>query len=319
MTVRKPGRRSALLASAAMLSVAFIAPGWTAPASASLDNPAANDWGDVVAGKNCVQAHSWIARVQGIGGAVNTALFASHYPVTPDAPETRAGGQDLINLAPTGVGLGVGKALYTKALGNKLPASPGQPDLVPALCHAYAEAGGASVDVGIPYLKPLPACQFIPKGVPGADCTQMSPLGVHVEAIEVNATATPGKPVALKGGAAAGYISVAGLRLIDIPKIWVTNGSVRIPPDLTVPPIAMAGTNEQVTTDGEGKPTVDATGHYAPDPKASSGYVNAIHASVLGSNVADATVGHAAVLSDSRYLPAPICKYTSARCAGTTR
>jgi hypothetical protein len=58
--------------------------------------------------------------------------------------------------------------------------------------------------------------------------------------------------------------------------------------------------NEQVTTDSQGKPTEDANGRYRFDPKATSGYANAAHVSVLGLNAIDVTVAHAAVVTKAK-------------------
>ncbi len=260
----------------------------TLPAAAGTDPiaPDSDDWGSVVPSKQCGQADAWVARLTGLGKVVNASLFESSSPATPSAPEELGGGDKLVNLTlPPGIGLGVVSALHTRAVGDKLPGNIGQPNLVPAPCTAYAQAEGASVDVGLPY---------IASPVPGG--TQMSPLGVHVDAISVDATALPGKPVKFRGGAAAGYISVLGNKIVDIPKLWPVNFGARIPADYKQPPFALASTNEQVTTKDDGSPTTDATGHYKYDPAARSGYVNAIHASVLGLNVVDATIGHAAVV-----------------------
>ncbi len=275
----------------------------TLPASAAPDPipPDPDDWGTVVSGNHCAQADSWVARVTGLGKVVNTALFEAHAPETPSAPEDVAGGEHLVNLTiPPGIGLGVASAIHARALADQLPTNPGQQATTPAPCSAYAQAEGASVDVGLPYI-----------ANPVSGGTQLSPLGVHVDAISVDATATPDNPVAFRGGAAAGYISSFGNKIISIPKLWPVNFGVRIPADYSQPAFALASTNEQVTTDSGGYPTTDSSGHYRYDPTARSGYVNAIHASVLGTNAADVTVAHAAVLQNGSGLPA--CTVT-ARC-----
>src|ERR1051325_11043480 len=97
--------------------------GIAGPASADLD-PDANDWGTIVPNAGCVQADSWIARVEGVGGAVNTALFESHFPTMPKAPDHQGGGGELVNLTVGGVGLGKISALSTRALGNSVPIDP---------------------------------------------------------------------------------------------------------------------------------------------------------------------------------------------------
>jgi hypothetical protein len=279
-------RRAAIVMVAASVSVL----GVVEPASARQPGPdPAADWGTVVSNGGCAQSDAWIASLRGLGGNVDTRLFESHSPPTPAAPQARNGGKDLVNLTMPSlfglqIGLGAGSALYTRALANKVPAGAGAPDTTPSFCTAYAEAGGASIDLGLPYLSN-----------PGGG-TQLSPVGVHLEGVSVDATATPGKPVVLNGSAVRGYLSSLGSPVITIPPQSV-NAGLRIPPDRSQPVLALATTNEQVTTDSSGRPTLDQAGHYAFDPTASSGYVNAVHISLLGTNGADLVVGHAAVLT----------------------
>ncbi|MFE0174770.1 hypothetical protein ACFWZ2_20845 [Streptomyces sp. NPDC059002] len=251
-------------------------------------DPENSDWGEVLkTSPDGLQANAWVARVQGLQGIVDTALFESHYPTTPKAPAEQSGGKKLIDLAPAGIGIGKGSALYSRAMGNKFPATTSSDTPVPAPGVAYADAGGAAVDVGIPYIQN-------PTGG-----TQLSPLGIHVEGITVSAMSVPGKPVHFTGGAARASLSSMGADLIKIPPLWPVNFGARIPADYSKPPVALATTNEQVTTDNKGKPTLGEDKHYKYDAKATSGYVNAIHASILGTEVADVTIGHAAVLRDA--------------------
>ncbi|SDK53106.1 hypothetical protein [Streptomyces indicus] len=279
---RISGSRALLTAGVALTAVAAA----TFPAQAAHAPGGVDDWGTVVDTTDCVQADAWVVRVKGLGKIIDAKLFQSHYPITPQAPKQHAGGKELVNLAPKGIGLGKVSALYSRAMGHAHPASTSGGSDVPARGEVYADAGGAAVDIGLPYIQN-------PTGG-----TQLSPFGVHVEGISVSAYSQPGKPVSFTGGAARGYISVAGARIIDIPPIWAVNLGVRIPEDYTQAPLALATTNEQVTTDIKGNPTKGPNGAYKYDPKSTSGYVNGIHASVLGTDVADVTVAHAAVLRD---------------------
>jgi hypothetical protein len=290
MTALSTSRRRAAIVMVAA-SVAVL--GVIAPASAgpTASDSSADDWGTVVPNGGCAQADSWIASIRGLGGDVDARLFESHSPSIPKAPQERNGGKDLVNLTVpslfgTQAGIGVASALYTRALTNKLPANPGGQDTQPGFCTASAEAGAASVDIGLPYI-----------GSPIPDAPQLSPVGLHLEGISVDATAAPGKAVTLHSGVARGYISALGLPLVTLPAVAPANFGLRIPEDRAQPVVALATTNEQVTTDSNGRPTLDPAGHYALDPTASSGYVNAVHVSVLGTNVADIVVGHAAVLT----------------------
>ncbi|MFE0099335.1 hypothetical protein [Streptomyces sp. NPDC059009] len=259
----------------------------TAQAAPVGDGPGPDDWGTVVETKDGVQANSWLIGVTGLGRIVNARLFESASPTTPKAPKDEAGGKELINLAPGGFGLGKASALYSRAMTNSTPAnSSGGKVVAPGV--AYGGAGAASVDVGVPYIQPT-----TPEG------TQLSGIGLHINAIDVHAMAVPGKAVQFEGGAASGYLSIAGQRLIDIPRLWAVNLGLNIPSGKTGAPIALAMTNEQITTDNKGVPTLGKDGDYKYDPKATSGYVNGIHVSVLGQEVADITVAHAAVIRDA--------------------
>lgn len=273
------GRRGALAAAVAAVSIFAT----MAPSAAEQRHEETTDWGTVIEEGGCVQAHAWIARVKGAFNLIDTALFASHYPETPSAPEEAGGGKDLVNLILPGVGVGLGRvgALYTSAMGNKLPAGPGRPPK-DAPCSAYAEAGGGEFDVGIPYVAPLPGAE-----------TPMSPVGLHGEGITVTARTSPKGPVKFTGRFGRATLSSFGFKVIDVPLDWPPNFGVRIPSNNSLPVIAQVTLNEQVTTDETGTPTE----HY--NPKAKSGYVNAGHASLLGSNVGDVTIGHAAVLYDA--------------------
>ncbi|MFC7305850.1 hypothetical protein ACFQVC_16685 [Streptomyces monticola] len=289
---RTSGPRALLTTGVALTAVAAAA----LPAQAFVP-PGSDDWGTVVDTKDCVQADSWVVGVKGLGKIVDAKMFESHYPTTPKAPKQHAGGKDLINLAPHGLGIGKVSALYSRAMGHSHPATTSGGRDVPARGEVYADAGGAAVDVGVPYIEN-------PSGG-----TQLSPIGVHVEGITVSAYSRPKKTVEFTGGAARGYVSVGGVRLIEIPPIWAVNLGVRIPQDYTKAPLALATTNEQVTTDEQGRPTKGKNGSYKYSPQATSGYVNAIHASVLGTDVADVTVGHAAVIRDpkitDKFAPVP--------------
>ncbi|SDK53061.1 hypothetical protein [Streptomyces indicus] len=280
------GLRAATAAGLA-LSVAV---GVAGTATADVKDPS-YDWGTVVETPDGVQANAWVAGVTGVGRIVNARLFEAASPGTPKAPREMEGGNELVNLtAPTPVGkVGLGKvsALYAKALTNKLPVSKSSKTTMPVPGAAYANAGGGSVDIGLPYVE-----SNVFAG------TALTGFGVHVDAIDVHARSLPGRPVEFQGGAASGKITLFGTTVVEIPPIWAVNLGATIPAtgDDAAPIIAQ--TNEQITTDNKGVPTKGKNGSYQYDPRATSGYVNAIHASVLGPNVADVTIGHAAVIRD---------------------
>jgi hypothetical protein len=142
-----------------------------------------------------------------------------------------------------------------------------------ALGTGVADAGGTAFDV------------------------ERSPVGVNVGRLTAGAATKPGEPVALTSGGYRGFVAVHGQKVADIPASWPVNYSVRIPEDPRQPVIAIVVTNEQVTTDDSGRPTLDGDGRYRFDAKARSGYANAIRITLFGAgDPEEITVGHAAVL-----------------------
>ncbi len=251
-------------------------------------------WGTVIPNVPAPQSHAWLVRVDGI--IADKAVFASHYPVMPGAPEVRSGGSELIRLVPEAqaplipaVGLGVASGAYTKAIGNAVAGNPGQMDL-PYPGAAHAEAAATSIDVGVPYISNI---------IPGGK--QLSLVGVHLEGVRVAVTSWRQRLKFSGMGPVAGYVSLLGRPLLEVPTDYIEpNLGIRIPEDRSDPALAEVVLNEQVTTDSEGKPTEDANGRYEFDPRATSGYANAAHVSVLGLNAIDVTVAHAAVTAKSK-------------------
>ncbi|WP_199550206.1 hypothetical protein [Streptomyces sp. N35] len=276
------GLRAATAAGLA-LTVAVTAMG-TAQADEADD---AYSWGTVVETKDGVQANSWLVGVTGVGKIINARLFESASPGHPKAQGESAGGGNLVDLTVGGVGLGKVSALYTHSFTNKLPRSKSGKETIPVPGAAYANAGGGRVHIGLPYVE----------GLVG---TPLQGLSVRVDALDVHARSLPGRPVEFQGGAASGELSMFGEKIIEIPPLWAVNLGATIPAGRNDPnaPFVLAQTNEQITTDNKGVPTKGKDGQYAYDPRATSGYVNGIHASVLGPNVADVTYAHAAVIRD---------------------
>lgn len=251
-------------------------------------------WGTVIPNVPAPQSHAWLVRVDGI--IADKAVFASHYPVMPGAPKVRSGGSELIRLVPEAkaplipaVGLGVASGAYTKAIGNAVSGNPGQMDL-PYPGAAHAEAAATSIDVGVPYISNI---------IPGG--RQLSLVGVHLEGVRVAVTSWRQRLKFSGMGPVAGYVSLLGRPLLEVPTDYIEpNLGIRLPEDRSEPALAEVVLNEQVTTDSDGKPTENAKGRYEFDPKATSGYANAAHVSVLGLNAIDVTVAHAAVTAKSK-------------------
>lgn len=164
-TYRGPGAALAIAVGACALISA--SSGSAVADSKKVDPSNIADWGTVVQDAGCVQAHSWIARVQGLGGVVNTALFEAHFPTYGSAQE-KAGGEDLIDLKipdPTGitggVSFGQASALFSESVGNKSPNDDIGHTYSDLECAAYSKAGGGMVDVGLPDLNPLSGLQDV--------------------------------------------------------------------------------------------------------------------------------------------------------------
>jgi hypothetical protein len=138
-----------------------------------------------------------------------------------------------------------------------------------ALGTGVAEAGGPAFDV------------------------ERSPVGVNVGGLTAGAATRPGEALVLTSGGYRGFVAVRGRKVADIPASWPVNHSVRIPQDRRLPVIAIVVTNEQVTTDDSGRPTLDGDGRYRFDAKARSGYVNAVHITLFRpGGPEEITVGH---------------------------
>ncbi|MCX5174597.1 hypothetical protein [Streptomyces virginiae] len=213
----------------------------------------------------------------------SAAIFESLFPASPQAPQIQRG-PGAVDLAPGGVRVGTAGSPFSRVLADALPSNTAGAADEPTPGAVFAQAGGAGFDIGIPYL---------PR--PGGGI-QLSPVGVHLDGVNTSAVSLPGKAVELAGHAAGGYVSIAGEKVADIPPGCPPNTAIRIPEDPSRPPVALLVVNEQVTTDSQGRPTLGKDGKYAFDPEATSGYVNVIHMSVLGNDVAEVTIGHAAVI-----------------------
>ncbi|WP_083383660.1 hypothetical protein [Allokutzneria albata] len=246
--------------------------------------PGGTDWGTVVPSQDGLQANGWGARAENFGGVLDERLFESADPTMPNAPQAQGSG-GVLTLAPGGKKLGKASALLTRSMRNSVPQSLGGKEKVPAAGVAYSDAGAASGDLEI----------ALPKAANG---TARPPLLVHLDVSRSTAVSRPGQPVRLDGGQARGHVTYAGTR-IDVPASWPANHRVRVPQDPSLPAVAMIVFNEQVTTDLKGRPTLGSDGRYLCDPKATSGYTNAVHITILGGDrPAEATINHAAVIRD---------------------
>ncbi|MFB7178602.1 hypothetical protein ACFCYI_12965 [Streptomyces sp. NPDC056257] len=242
-----------------------------------------DDWGAVDATAAPVQARAWMVRVRKLGPVVDATMFESGFPAGPHAPE-RAGGTGSVDLATGGVAIGRGDSLSSRALGNALPdARDGRRPDVPTPGAAYAQTGAATLEVAIPY------------AADSADGTQPSKVCVHLAALTASALSQPGKAIQFSG-TAGGHLSIMGAKEIDIPAMWPANFPFRLPADTSKPALAIGFLNEQITTDSQGQPTRGKNGAYAYDPKATSGFTNAVRLIVFGDETTEVTIGHAAVI-----------------------
>ncbi|KAI8866894.1 hypothetical protein GQ42DRAFT_172270 [Ramicandelaber brevisporus] len=266
--------RSLLLSGAALLSL-------------SLSGRAQDEWGTVVDTPSGIQATGWFMRLQGLQAVPDAQLFVAHDPELPSAPKIQTSSGQLVDLNPGGsFPAGKAQSIQVRSMTNKrLPPNMSTKEPEDAIGHVFADCSVSSFDVGFPYV-----------ASPNMGGVQQSPIGVHAEGLKVSAYSQPGKPISFTLEATGGYVSVAGTKVVDLPPIWPANFAVRIPEDASQPAVANIVFNEQVTTDELGVPTTGPDGHFKFDAKATSGYVNAIHLSLLGTEVADITIGHAAVI-----------------------
>lgn len=244
------------------------------------------DWGTVIPTTDGLQADSWVARLKG-PTVVDTPLFEAADPTFRSTPNAQSAGPGLISLNSGGQQpIGKASAPASHAFRNAYPRSISGQEKLPALGVSYAESSFAAIDIGLPYI------QNPTGGIP------LSAVGVHLEACRAIAVSVPGKPVRLHGGCGRGYISVGGKKIIDISPSVSPNFEINIPE--SEPRVAFIILNEQVTTDNNGNPTTDNNGDYRYDPKATSGYVNAIRIVYFGVQQSEEiTVGHAAVIRDA--------------------
>ncbi|WP_214104648.1 hypothetical protein [Acrocarpospora catenulata] len=276
-----------------------------------------SNWGTVLTSTGCVQADAWVARLKGLNGFLNTTLFPAHYP---EHGQTHASavGRRMVDLKvpdPTGLtsGLSFGEAsgFYARAVGHAVPARRGGEQAVP--CAAYAEVGGAVFDVGLPSLPSVgllasatgtgggllnQATPFRPGRSPAwAELRDSSPVRIHLEDVAVSARSVPGKPVRLTSGVSGGFLATYGTKILHFPAKWPANLGFELPTPYGAP-LGVVTTNEQITVNPNGTATLTpGRSAYEQNPAAPGGYVNAVHLSVLGTNAADLTVGHAAVLN----------------------
>ncbi|MFC7307020.1 hypothetical protein ACFQVC_22665 [Streptomyces monticola] len=246
-------------------------------------------WGKIIEGEDA-QAHAWLVRSSQLPGAADTTLVQAHshdkkLPRTVNtgaAPADLRAGQFPLGRATEGIAV---------AVDGKLPPKKPGGDLVDAKGAVFAGVTAKSLDIGLPYW------------TGGQGTPALSPIGLHLENVSTTATAAPGKPVAFKRNPVKGYLSLLGQKMIEVPKDFPVGelpnfGGIISPKKGTTPAISLV-LNEQVSTDAKGQPTLGKDGKYAFDEQASSGYTNAFHFTLLGTNAADLTVGHAAALSSA--------------------
>ncbi|WP_329119890.1 hypothetical protein [Streptomyces sp. NBC_01465] len=235
---------------------------------------AALGWGTVVQTTESGQADAWLLRILDRNRKADIRLGEAHYPELPEAAqELKAADDSQLEMTSGSEDFGYVARVRT----TTLPTAGG---------GARARSQAGEVAFGLPYVKN-------PKGG-----VALSPFGLMLQDVTASATARPGLPVALRASVKDGYLSADGKRLHTFAKgkpVPVNHG-MRVPADRRKAPWLLVTLNEQITTDSRGVPTFDPTGRYRPDPAAASGYVNAVHVTVLGTEPVDLTVGHAAAL-----------------------
>ena len=224
-------------------------------------DPVADDWGTVVPNGGCAQADAWVASLRGLGDTCRRPAvrepFAAH---SRPRRRLRNGGKDLVNLtcprfsACRSVSASAQRSTAGRWRTNCPPTRRSR-----TLCRLLRRlcGGGRGLDRPWPAVSEQPAAR---------------------------STATlAGRPAS--GGAQrrrhrhprqAGHPEQrCGARLYLVSRdrgsrrpaaCGRSTSGFRIPADRAQPVLALATTNEQVTTDSNGRPTLDPSGHYFFDP-----------------------------------------------------
>ncbi|CAM5622215.1 hypothetical protein SSPIM334S_02808 [Streptomyces spiroverticillatus] len=241
-----------------------------------IDEPT-DTWGTVVADVPG-QADSWVVRLNGIAALPNKPMLEARYPAVEGAGELNTAGEDIADLNIGRAPFGKSSTHYARALGEQIPGEKQDSPVVKSVGSAYADAGGGSLDVRVPHT------------MQESEGEKPPVIGAALTAFQVSALAKAGKPVALTSRINGGALYIGEKQIADLGKITGVNEKVVFPGSSERLPLAVATVNEMVTTDEKGQPTA------TPDKAATSGYVNAVHISILGPEIADITIGHAAVL-----------------------
>ncbi|MFI7336941.1 hypothetical protein ACIBUY_03255 [Streptomyces sp. NPDC050085] len=267
---RTPARTAGALALAACAVTLTCAPVEAAASPAGTDS-----WGTVLQTDSPVQADAWSVRISGRSGLLVSGDTRAHFPAFDGAPSGHDDRDKEARLSYKAQPIGVLDEPYTST-----EATGAKKDGV------RAETTFHSIDLASPY-RPGPQ-----GAAPHGD------VGIALDKVRVVADSTPGHTVRFTTSVASGTVYAGGKAVHRLDgKKWRPNTGLRFPSAENVPPVLVATVNEQITTDDQGHPTTDATGSsYRFDPSATSGYANALHMTVLSPEVADFTIGHAAVL-----------------------
>ncbi|MER5883973.1 choice-of-anchor P family protein [Streptomyces sp. NPDC001941] len=243
---------------AAAALLALAAPAVPAGAAGNEPPPASPyNWGTVLDTDDVPQSNSWAMRVTANGDADDIRLAETHSPAYEGVPEEFAG-----------------------ATGTRVEIEEDD------------ESFGHIADVSTT-ARPNAATAAV-----GDLAFRLGRLGIDVRGLRTGATASPGGgPVAFTSALAGGRLTSGKKQLYAFDRPVPVNTGVRVPADPRKPAELLVTVNEQITTDGQGRPTMGPGGRYLRDPAATGGYVNALHVTILSPEPAEMTIGHAAVLA----------------------
>ncbi|CAM5622244.1 hypothetical protein SSPIM334S_02809 [Streptomyces spiroverticillatus] len=283
----RPGRTTQLLTLTAVAALALTGTALAESGAGVAVRGGTNDnWGSVLQTDETVQADTWSVRAKGEAGTLVEGDTRSHFPAFDGAPTTTDQRGKAVQLQYNGQPMGLLIEPFTET--RKLKGT-GKGDNGGDGVRARTLI--ETIDLGMPYTA---------HDGPGGGAAKAE-LGLKLDKVKVVAEALPGKPVHFDTSVGSGALYAKGKALITVdpkknPRSWAPNAGIRFPMDPKVAPRLIVTVNEQITTDGQGYPTMDDDGSYRFDPKALSGYANAVHLTVLTPDIADITIGHAAAL-----------------------
>ncbi|MFC7307021.1 hypothetical protein ACFQVC_22670 [Streptomyces monticola] len=288
MTARRSTTTARTAAVTACLTAGALLAG-SGPAASHIVVPPGDDgpgdWGTVVSTDKGLGANAWLARMKGVSKVEPTPLREAAFPARKGAPEDVVSAKDITELKAGDVPMGQASADFVRARGDRTPPEKYKGDPVDAPGAATADIGSGQVALAIPS--------------PGSsDKKNPDFLTIDLSGLAMSAVTRPGKPIeftAMAKEASIGYGPKNRQKTIDLGDLGEPNRKLVLPQGAADDKaMATVTVNEIHTTDQDGKVTLNKRGNTTILPESTCGYANAVHASLLGPEVADVTVGHVA-------------------------